>query len=196
MLSRLQQGITLGLLLAAGAWVALFSLAGWPHLAWVGALLIIFGYALFLGLEFAFLRVVNRNDPAPQANAKQLLRAWWGEVLTASRVFLLAPAFPLASDPGLAAPGLRRHAMGEVSFCLYTASSATRGFWNPWLRTFRSRNVPLRGADARTAICFDRSVRRYPRSRRSTPPRGDRLSAGRCRPQHGWTRGTRVARRR
>jgi len=139
MLSRLQQGITLGLLLAAGLWAAWFSFTGSPHLAWFGALLIMFGYALFLALEFAFLRMVNRADPAPPASAKQLLRAWWGEVLTAPQVFCWRQPFR-----SRAIPDWLPERRGEASrgIVLVHGFVCNRAVWNPWMTRLRAQGIP------------------------------------------------------
>jgi triacylglycerol lipase len=90
MLARLQQLTTLGLLVLAAAWAALAWRAG--HAGWAlgGALLIVFGYALVLAIEFALLRAVHADDPTPRATNAQLLRAWLGEVRALG--VLLAPA--------------------------------------------------------------------------------------------------------
>jgi triacylglycerol lipase len=138
MLSRLQQGITLGLLLAAACWAAWFSFAGSPYLAWVGALLIVFGYAGFLALEFAFLRVINRSDPTPPASAQQLLRAWWGEVLTAPRVFCWRQPFRSRAIPDWL-PERSETARGIV---LVHGFVCNRAVWNPWMERLRAHGIP------------------------------------------------------
>jgi triacylglycerol lipase len=139
MLSRLQQGITLGLLLTAAVWAAWFTFAGSPHLAWVGALSIIFGYALFLALEFVFLRLVNRTDPTPQADAKQLLRAWWGEVLTAPQVFCWRQPFRSRAIPDWLPESDRPTSRGIV---LVHGFVCNRAVWNPWMTRLRAHEVP------------------------------------------------------
>ena len=87
MLARLQQATTLGALLVAALWAWLFARAGHPGWAVAGALLVVGGYALVLGLEFTLLRLVHGDDPTPRATPAQLLRAWWGEVRSAPTVF-------------------------------------------------------------------------------------------------------------
>jgi triacylglycerol lipase len=139
MLSRLQQAITLSLLIAAAGWAAAFSYAGWPHLAWVGALAIIFGYALFLALEFILLRLVNRDDPAPPASAQQLLRAWWGEVLTAPQVFCWRQPFRSVAVPDWLPDPAGEGARGVV---LVHGFVCNRAVWNPWMKRLRALGVP------------------------------------------------------
>ena len=55
MLARLQQAITVSLILLATSWVAWFGLHGLWGWALAGALSILFGYALFLGLAFGMV---------------------------------------------------------------------------------------------------------------------------------------------
>ena len=78
MLARLQQRITFGLLACSAAWL----LWWWPDsvpIAIVGACVLLFGHALFLGLEMLCMHRVNRHDPAPRAHGLQVLRAWLRE---------------------------------------------------------------------------------------------------------------------
>ena len=124
MLARLQQVTTLGLILAAALWAGWLLHAGEPLWAVAGSALIVFGYAIFLGIEFLLLRVVNRDDPAPPASARQLLRAWCGEVWARAAGVLLAPAVSLARGAGLAAAAIGDPARRAAS-CWCTASSAT-----------------------------------------------------------------------
>ena len=60
---------------------------------------ILFGYALFLGLEFVMLALTRGDDPAPRATPAQLLQAWWGEVLSAPRVFCWRQPFRATPAP-------------------------------------------------------------------------------------------------
>ena len=75
MLARLQQAITLTLLGLALAWAAWFGAQGRVLWALGGALLVLFGYAIFLAVEFVLLAATRGSDPAPRASAGQLLRA-------------------------------------------------------------------------------------------------------------------------
>ena len=86
MLARLQKIITLTLLVMAFGWLAYFHSSA-PTLAIVGFLLIAFGYAAFLAIEFLLLSFINKSDPTPQATWQELLRAWAGEVIAAPLVF-------------------------------------------------------------------------------------------------------------
>src|SRR5438105_5727451 len=132
MLARLQQVTTIGLLLAAVAWAAYFARAGEPAWATVGALLIVFGYALVLGIEFMLLRFVNRGDPAPPATSGQLFRAWVGEVLTAPRVFCWRQPFRAGAEPDFLPSSAQRR--GVV---LVHGFVCNRALWNPLMARLR-----------------------------------------------------------
>jgi len=137
MLARLQQATTLGLLLAAAVWAIVFVRWGAPTWAGVGAWLILFGYALFLGVEFVLLSFANRGDPAPPASLRQLVGAWWGEVLTAPRVFCWRQPFRSNAEPDSlnGAPGRRGVVFVHGFVC-------NRGLWNPWMARLRTLGVP------------------------------------------------------
>ena len=86
-LERFIQSIILFLAVCAGLilipWWAHSSI--WATAALVGALLTFGGV---LAIQFAFLRQVNRADPAAPASRGQLVRAWWRETAVAALVFL------------------------------------------------------------------------------------------------------------
>jgi triacylglycerol esterase/lipase EstA (alpha/beta hydrolase family) len=138
MLAHLQQATTIGLLLAAVAWAAWFVHAGNRTMAVAGALLIVFGYAIVLAIEFMLLRRANRADPAPSATRWQLVTAWWGEVLTAPQVFCWRQPFRSAVEPDFLpdAPGRRGVLLVHGFVC-------NRGLWNPMMARLRSLGVPF-----------------------------------------------------
>ena len=139
MLARLQQFTTFGLIAAAVAWAAHFARAGQPASACVGALLILLGYALFLGVEFILLAFVHGDDPAPRASGAQLLRAWWGEVLSAPRVFCWRQPFRANAEPDYIGAELR----GRRGVVFVHGFVCNRGLWNPWMARLRARGVPF-----------------------------------------------------
>ncbi|MED5622131.1 esterase/lipase family protein [Ideonella sp. BN130291] len=139
MLARLQQLIVLTLLLATGAWLAHWAAAGRPLLAVGGALLMVFGYALVLGFEFMVLRLAHGTDPAPRASGFQLLRAWWGEVITAPSVFYWRQPFRSRAEPD----HLPAHARGRRGVLLVHGFVCNRGLWNPWMRRLRADGIPF-----------------------------------------------------
>ncbi len=139
MLAALQRITTLGLLTLAGGWAILAWRAG--HMSWalVGALLIAFGYALVLGIEFTLLRHAHGHDPAPRASAAQLLSAWWGEVRSAPIVFCWRQPFRSQRWPDHLPAG----AMGRRGVLLIHGFVCNRGLWNPWLERLHARGVPF-----------------------------------------------------
>ena len=139
MLARLQQFTTLALIAAAASWAAYFLNAGHAASAWLGALLILLGYALFLGVEFVLLAFVHGDDPTPRADATQLLHAWWGEVLSAPRVFCWRQPFRANAEPDK----LGADAQGRRGVILVHGFVCNRGLWNPWMARLRLRRVPF-----------------------------------------------------
>lgn len=139
MLARLQQFITLSLIGGSIAWAAYFVLIGQPVWGWAGAMLILAGYALFLAIEFVLLAWVPDKAAVPSATTAQLLRAWWGEVLSAPRVFCWRQPFRSNAEPDcltVRAPEARGVVFVHGFVC-------NRGFWNPWMKRLRARGVPF-----------------------------------------------------
>ena len=138
MLARLQQATTSGLILAALVWAVYFATRGHPMWATFGALLIVFGYALFLGAEFMVMWFVNRADPAPRATPWQHVVAWWGEVATAPRVFCWnQPVLSNAVPDWLESQSPSRGVVFVHGFV------CNRGLWNPLMRKLRQARVPF-----------------------------------------------------
>lgn len=130
MLARLQQIMTLGLLLLAASWLGYW----WGTsgvVAFAGLVVVVLGYALFLALEFVALHSLNQTDPAGPALWRDLLKAWWGEVWTAPRVFCWRQPFRANAEPDYL-PGNRRR--GVV---LVHGFVCNRGLWRPWLTHLR-----------------------------------------------------------
>ncbi|MES2960716.1 MAG: permease [Pseudomonadota bacterium] len=138
MLARLQQITTLGLLALATLWAAIAWRAGHPGWALGGALLIVFGYALVLAIEFVLLRAVHGEDPTPRATNSQLLRAWLGEVGSAPLVFCWRQPFFSGRWPD----HLPADAAGRRGVLLVHGFVCNRGIWNTWLERLRARDVP------------------------------------------------------
>ena len=136
MLARLQQLITISLLVLALTWALYFLQVGQPVRAIGGALLIALGYVLVLGIEFIVLALVQEDEPTPHPTILQLLRAWWGEATTAPRVFCWRQPFRAQAEPDHLpdARGRRGIVFVHGFFC-------NRAFWNPWMATLRSQNV-------------------------------------------------------
>lgn len=143
MLARLQQGTTLGGLLLALAWLAYGWREGRPGWGLAGAAVIVFGYALVLALEFALLRLAHGDDPTPRASAAQLLRAWWGEVRAAARVFAWRQPFRSRLWPDHLPEGAR----GRRGLLLVHGFVCNRGIWNRWLARLQAAGVPFVAVD-------------------------------------------------
>ena len=139
MLARLQQALTLGALVLATLWAVLFWRAGHTGWALMGAALIVGGYALVLGLEFMLLGLAHGRDPTPRAAPAQLLRAWWGEVLSAPTVFCWRQPFRSRRWPD----ALPADAQGRRGVLLVHGFVCNRGLWNPWLETLHAQQVPV-----------------------------------------------------
>jgi len=146
MLARLQQAITIGLAALAVVWLVLVWRAGHPGWAVAGAAVLLFGHALFLGVEFVLLARVHGDDPAPRASAAQLLAAWWGESLAAPQVFCWRQPFRSALWPDYLPDHLPDHlpdgAAGRRGVLFIHGFVCNRGLWNPWLGKLRERGVP------------------------------------------------------
>jgi triacylglycerol esterase/lipase EstA (alpha/beta hydrolase family) len=174
MLARLQKIITLALLAAAFGWLFYFRHNS-PALAVAGFFIIALGYTLFLALEYVFLYVVNRGDPAPPATLAELFSAWLGESLVAPQVFCWRQPFRSKAFPdNLEARNITQGKRGVVFvhgfFC-------NRGFWNPWLQrlqgsghAFVAVNLePLFGSIDAYIPSIDEAVRQVTQATGLTP---------------------------
>ncbi len=139
MLARLQQFTTLGGVLLASLWAVGLWNVGHPVWAVVGALFIVAGYGLVLGLEFVLLARLHGNDPTPRASAQLLWRAWWGEVRAAPAVFCWRQ--PFASRA--VADHLPSQAAGRRGVVLVHGFVCNRGLWNPWLIRLVEMDIPV-----------------------------------------------------
>jgi triacylglycerol lipase len=138
MLARLQQFTTLSLLAAAVLWATWFMGAGKPGWAAGGVALIVFGYAVFLAIEFVMVWFVHGSDPSPKASAAQLLVAWFGEVHTAPRVFCWQQPFFSQRVPDFLPAG-----SGRRGVVLVHGFVCNRGLWNRWTLRLRDQGVPF-----------------------------------------------------
>jgi len=116
---------------------------GRPGLAALGGVLILFGYAIVVAVEFVLVAKVNRPDAAPQVSKRQLLTAWWGEVLTIPKVFNWRQPFFSHSEPDL----LPADAAGRVGVVFVHGFLCNRALWNPLLKRLRERGIPFVAVD-------------------------------------------------
>ncbi len=77
----------------------------------------------------------RRRAPQPA----QLLRAWWGEVRAAPRVFCWRQPFRSRRWPD----HLPAAAQGRRGLLLVHGFLCNRGVWNPWLQRLRAQGVPF-----------------------------------------------------
>ncbi len=138
MLARLQQFTTLGPLALVALAAVLTWRAGLSLWAVAGALAIVLGYAAVLAVEFALLRRAHGLDPAPRASSTQLMRAWWGEVGSAPRVFCWRQPFRSQRWPDRIGAG---HA-GQRGLLLVHGFFCNRGVWNAWLERLHAGGFP------------------------------------------------------
>ncbi|MEO8525305.1 MAG: alpha/beta fold hydrolase [Caldimonas sp.] len=139
MLARLQRLMAFGLIAAISIWSAHAVYSGHPLWALWGAIAVAAGYAAILGLEFWLLDRSYAEDARNRPSMRQLISSWRDEVLLAPRVFLWRQPFRSNAVPDLIAPGLR----GRRGVVLVHGFVCNRGLWNPWMRRYRSRNIPF-----------------------------------------------------
>lgn len=145
-LARVQQFGTV-LLVVAGLWWAAVHWSGSPVVAVNGMLLIWFGYAVVLAIEFLALAIVGRDDEAPRPSVGQLLRAWAAEAWWNAVVFAWWQPFRWNAMPDhlRAAPGVRGVVLVHGFVC-------NRGMWTPWLRALRDRGIPFAAVNLEPAF--------------------------------------------
>jgi triacylglycerol lipase len=141
-LARVQQVGTLALAAVGLGWLWW----QWPHspvLAVTGLLLIWFGYAIFLAFEFLALRFAGHEPDVPTPSAHELARAWLLATWLNAVIFGWRQPFrwntipdhlPASASPS---PGRAR---GVV---LIHGFVCNRGFWTPWLKELRRRDIPF-----------------------------------------------------
>jgi pimeloyl-ACP methyl ester carboxylesterase len=101
---------------------------------------ILLGYTVFLGAEFVMLRFVQRTESAPAPGAAQLMRAWWGEVVTVPKIFLWRQPFRSNAESDNLPVG---DGVAPTGVVLVHGFFCNRGFWNPWMRELRAQRVPF-----------------------------------------------------
>ncbi len=173
MLALLQQFTTLGLLATAVTCTTLLAVHG----QYIGALVVfglsIFAHAIILAIEFLMLVAANRDDPAPAATLRQLVKAWWGEVLTTPQVFCWQQPFRSTAQPDHVPP----NAAGRPGIVFVHGLVCNRGLWNPWLARMHALDIPfvavnlepIFGSIEGYAPLIEQAVRRI-ESATATPP--------------------------
>ena len=140
MLARVQQLISLLLLLANGAAVAICIGRAMPAAFMVVfPLVIVAGYAGVLAIEFSLLWRSYRWNDRDRPTVVRLLRAWAAEATGAPRVFLWRQPFRSRTEPDY----LPESARGRRGVLLVHGFFCNRGLWNPWMRRLRDADVPF-----------------------------------------------------
>lgn len=139
--ARIQQLITLAALSLAALWVWTFVQQGQFLWALLGPLALVSLLGVVLALEFVLLRLTHAADPTLQASVPELIRAWWGELLAALRVFCWRQPFQSQAYPDLlpqrnAGPQQRGVVLVHGYFC-------NRGVWNRWLQRLQQQGTPF-----------------------------------------------------
>lgn len=141
--ARLQQVTTLLTLALALAWAGAWVHAGQFAWAAVGALMIGFGHAGLLAVEFFLMHRAHGADPTPRARLGQLLKAWCGEVVAMHVVFQWRQPFRSRRWPD----HLPSTSRGRRGVLLVHGFMCNRGIWNRWLPRLTRRGVPVVAVD-------------------------------------------------
>jgi triacylglycerol lipase len=154
MLARLQQFIVLAAIASVTGCVVHFADGGRSIWAGLVPVVVLFGFPVLLGLQFALLGLLQHGSAPHRASASQLIGAWRDEVAAAARVFFWRQPFrsnaeldSLPAQPG----GQRGVVLVHGLFC-------NRGFWTPWLQRLRTRGVPFIAVNLEPLSC---SIDRY-----------------------------------
>jgi triacylglycerol lipase len=141
MIARLQQVLTLGLISLAIAWAWVHWTQGRPVAAVLGGTGIALFHAWILALELALQHHLHGSDPTPRATARQLARAWWGEVLAAARIFGWSQPFAHRRWPDRLPESPRQPPLRGV--LLVHGFVCNRGFWNRWMQRLDAQQRPF-----------------------------------------------------
>lgn len=141
-LARLQQFSTFFLIAASLVWAAYALTMGRPGLAAAGVLLILFGYVVILGIEFAVMQIANLKDPLPAARLGELVAAWSAEARCAVVVFCWRQPFrsTAIADRPHSQTGRRGLVLAHGFLC-------NRGVWNAWYPRLVGFDIPFIGVN-------------------------------------------------
>ncbi|MBQ0959273.1 alpha/beta fold hydrolase [Ideonella sp. 4Y11] len=138
MLAWIQRVLSLAWLAALLVLPLRAALRGEPPLAVAGwAALVLVAHALWLALTMLMAWAANRGDASPPASLRQWLQAWWGEVLTAPRVFFWRQPWRTQAEPDgpdIGAPGQPGVVLLHGFFC-------NRALWNLWMARLRAERI-------------------------------------------------------
>ena len=142
-IARLQRLSTLLLVMVALGWAMALAAQGHWVAGVVGALIVAFGYALFLAAEFVLLLRHGIDVPTLRPTPGQLVKAWAGEVLRTPLVFCWRQPFRRRAEPDF----LPRDAQGRRGVLFVHGFVCNRALWNPWMRRLRAHGIPFVAVD-------------------------------------------------
>lgn len=136
-LARLQQWLVVTAVVGAAIWVWWF-LPRHPGWAVAGVLTFLFAHSVVLAVECVIGALINRQDPAPTADWKAWLGAWWSESRVAPMVFAWRQPFRWRRLPD------NEHTadLASAAVVLVHGFVCNRGFWLPWMKALRAHGVP------------------------------------------------------
>lgn len=143
MLARIQQAITLAAVFLLVAWLTYNLQSQQPMRAVLGVMVGATAHAWVLALEFVLLAAKQDSDAAPRATVRQLMVAWWGEVLSSPRVFCWRQPFRSRRWPD----HLPSTAVGRTGLVLVHGFVCNRGLWNAWMRRLTAQGTPFVAVD-------------------------------------------------
>lgn len=117
-------------------------LAGWYWGAWAAAcvlLLVIAGPGLVMLPSFLILRFIPPAPGLPVVPVRDLMHAWWREVVVVTRVFNWQQPWFEHREPDY----LPRDGAPRRGVLLLHGYSCNRALWNVWMRALRARGVPF-----------------------------------------------------
>ncbi len=140
MLAKLQRLLIFGLLSLTVLWFSYFAARSEVRIAIFGVLLIIFGHAFILTVEFLWMIVANKKDGIyPPPTWRQIVRAWCGEIIHAPIVFCWRQ--PFRSNKWKDAVKLGHRSRRGI--ILVHGFVCNRGLWNHWYPALASTDTPF-----------------------------------------------------
>lgn len=110
---------------------------GWGLLGFFAVVTV---HAWTIGIECIWAALARgAADPGPRPTWGQWLSAWWGETLTAPRIFFWQQPFAHARERDRVPDG---EAEGRRAVLLVHGFFCNRGFWNRWLVRLQAQGVP------------------------------------------------------
>lgn len=150
MIATIQRTVLTAWLLAVLACLVWFTAA--PSLApAAGLVLLLFGHAAVLAVEFLWMHAANRIDGAPRASLRQLTLAWWGECWHAPRVFLWRQPLRSRHWPSTAS-GTAASTNPQTGVLLIHGFFCNRGLWNRWMERLAAMGTPVMAVDLEPAF--------------------------------------------